>query len=109
MKKFCWILLLIASSSIVAQTSNKNLNSQLQKMKTYLLAGDYENFADYTYPKVVEMMGGKSNMVSATKQAFQQMNNDGFFFTDVTFKDSSDFLTLLERLERMGQIGRAHV
>ena len=92
MKKFCWILLLIASSSIVAQTSNKNLNSQLQKMKTYLLAGDYENFADYTYPKVVEMMGGKSNMVSATKQAFQQMNNDGFFFTDVTFKDSSDFL-----------------
>lgn len=88
-----WILVLIINSTFgYAQTKNNNLNSQLGEMKKFFLAGDYENFADYTYPKVIEMMGGKSNMVKATEQVMDKMKNDGFLFTDLNFKNPSEFL-----------------
>ncbi|MFD0990706.1 hypothetical protein ACFQ1R_11410 [Mariniflexile jejuense] len=93
MNKKIWILILtITTSFAFAQTENENLNSQLGEMKKFFLAGDFENFANYTYPKVVEMMGGKSNMVKATKDGMNKMKNDGFSFTDLNFKNPSEFL-----------------
>ncbi len=75
-----------------AQTENKNLNQQLQEMKGYFLAEDYQSFANYTYPKILEMMGGKANMVSATKQAMEQMKSQGFEVVGLRFKDGSKVL-----------------
>ncbi|MFH6601990.1 hypothetical protein ACEZ3G_00765 [Maribacter algicola] len=93
MHKFIGSLILIVCSTFsFSQTENKNLNEQLGEMKKYFLAGDYDNFAEYTYPKVIEMMGGRSNMVNATKQAMDKMKNDGFTFKDLSFKDPSSFL-----------------
>ncbi len=93
MNKNIWIIILLFISSLsFAQTENEKLNSQLEEMKKFFLAGDYESFANYTYPKVIEMMGGKSNMVQATKQGMNKMKNDGFSFTDLNFKSPSEFL-----------------
>jgi hypothetical protein len=94
MYKNIWTLILILASSLsFSQTENKNLNSQLGERKKFLLAEDYVNFANYTYPKIIEMMGGKSNMVKATKQGMNKMKNDGFIFTDLSFKNPSELLT----------------
>lgn len=93
MNKKIWILILIINSTFgFAQTENKNLNSQLGEMKDYFLAGDYENFVNYTYPKLIEMMGGKSNMVKATEQGMEKMKSNGFSFLDISFKKPSKFL-----------------
>ena len=93
MNKKIWILILIINSTFgFAQTENKNLNSQLGEMKDYFLAGDYENFVNYTYPKLIEMMGGKSNMVKATEQGMEKMKTNGFLFIDISFKNPSKFL-----------------
>ena len=93
MKKIFWSIIVIFSSTLsFAQTENENLNLQLAEMKKFFLAEDYDNFADYTYPKIIEMMGGKSNMLNATKQGMNKMKNDGFTFTDLTFKNPSEFL-----------------
>lgn len=75
-----------------AQTENKKLNQQLQEMKGYFLAEDYQSFANYTYPKILEMMGGKANMVNATKQAMEQMKSQGFEVIELSFKDASKSL-----------------
>lgn len=89
-----WLLILALNSSFgFAQTDNEHLNAQLGKMKTFFLAEDYENFANYTYPKVIEMMGGKSNMVMVTKQSMDAIKNEGFVVTEISHKDPSDFLT----------------
>lgn len=94
MNKKNWILILIIISSTLgfAQTENQSLNTQLGEMKKFFLAGDYENLVNYTYPKVIEMMGGKSNMVKATKDVMNKMKNDGFSITDLNFKNPSVFL-----------------
>ena len=93
MNKKIWILILVINSAFgFSQTENKNLNSQLGEMKKFFLNGDYENFANYTYPKIIEMIGGKSNMVEATRQGIDKMKSDGFYFTDLNFKNPSKFL-----------------
>ena len=93
MNKKIWILILIINSAFgLAQTENKNLNSQLGEMKKFFLNEDYKNFANYTYPKVIKMMGGKSNMVKATEQGMNKMKNDGFSFTNLNFKNPSEYL-----------------
>ncbi|WP_157579348.1 hypothetical protein [Polaribacter vadi] len=61
-------------------------------MKNFFLTGDFENYANYTYPKIIEMMGGKSNMIKVTKQGMTKMKNNGFTFTDLNFKNPSEFL-----------------
>ncbi|GGP02587.1 hypothetical protein GCM10010992_07670 [Cloacibacterium rupense] len=91
-KKILILFLTISFSFALAQTKNENLNAQLGEMKKFFLAGDYENFANYTYPKVIEMMGGKSNMVKVTKQGMDKMKDDGFSFTDLNFKNPTEFL-----------------
>jgi len=91
-KNICFVILTFILSFSFAQTENENLNSQLGEMKKFFLAEDYDNFANYTYPKVIEMMGGKSNMVKATKQGMDKMKNDGFSFIDLNFKSPTEFL-----------------
>lgn len=91
-KSICIIILTMTSLLSFAQTENKNLNTQLQAMKTLFLAEDYDNFSNYTYPKIHEMMGGKSNMIKATKRGMDQMKDEGISFTDLSYKNPSPFL-----------------
>ncbi|WP_320815579.1 hypothetical protein [Flavobacterium sp.] len=93
MNKKIWILILTITSSLAfAQTENENLNSQLGEMKNIMLNGNYEKIADYTYPRVIEMMGGKSNMAKVTRQSMDKIKNDGFSIIDLNYKKPSEFL-----------------
>ena len=98
-KNILILFLMISYSFAFAQTENDNLNSQLGEMKKFFLAGDYENFANYTYPKVIEMSGGKANMVKVIKQEMDKMKNDGFSFIDLNFKNPTEFLNKGKELQ----------
>ena len=92
MKRLLPFLALMLLLPAQAQTNNANLNTQLAEMKAYFLAKDYDNFANFTYPKVIEMIGDKSTMVKATRQAMTRMENEGFSFLDLNFKEASTFV-----------------
>lgn len=100
MNKKILILVLMFNSAIgFAQTENENLNTQLGEMKKFFLTADYENFANYTYPGIIEMMGGKSEMVKITEETINQMKSGGFSFTDLNFKEPSGFLKKADELQ----------
>jgi len=92
-KLFYSLLLSFSLLTALAQTSNENLNSQLQEMRKFFLAEDYANFINYTYPRLAEMAGGKENLIKLTKQSMEQLKNDGFKVVEIGFKDASDFYT----------------
>lgn len=92
MKTLLTLVFALMLNGAVAQSSNPNLNAQLEQMKTYFLAEDFDNFANYTYPKILELMGGKTNLVQASQQSMQQMKSEGFEVLDLQFKDASGFL-----------------
>ncbi len=92
MKHILITILVLTFSLSYSQTSNPDLNSQLQLMRKYFLEKKYNDFLNFTYPKVVEMMGGKEKSIQATKASIEKMGNEGFAFINITFKDPSKFV-----------------
>ena len=81
------------------QTSNDKLNSQLTEMRKFFLDENYEAFSNYTYPKVIEMMGGRDRMIEATRNGINKMKDDGYQIIDISYKDPSQFLEQDQELQ----------
>ena len=92
MRFFYSLLCSIFFISIQAQTTNENLNSQLNEMKTSFLSGEYSGIVKYTFPKVVEMMGGNEAMLSTTQATMDKMKAAGYTFEDISFTSPSEFV-----------------
>jgi hypothetical protein len=92
MKYFSIIFLCFLSFSLTAQTNNDNLNEQLSEMKTAFENNDYSVIIDYSYPKLVNMMGGKEEMIKATTNSMKKMESQGFVIEELSFKDPSEFM-----------------
>ena len=89
--KLWFLILMIISTFSFAQTENENLNTQIKEMKGYLLQGDYENYTNYVYPKIIKMMGSKKNMVVATENGINNMKAGSFSIMDLKYKNPSKF------------------
>lgn len=98
-KNFWFLILIITSTFTIAQTGNKNLNTQLEEMKEYLLEGDYENYTNYVYPKLIEMVGGKENMKIATESGINSMKAGGLSIINLIFKNPNKFLKKDDELQ----------
>ncbi len=85
-----WICLI--GLNLSAQTDNENLNTQLENMKSAFMEKDFALVADYTYPKVLEMMGGKEKMVEVVSASVAKMESQNFFFKSIAYKNSSDLM-----------------
>lgn len=75
-----FLIFLSISNIFKAQTTNQNLNSQLQLMRKYFLEGNYKHFANFVHPEVSKMIGGKAEMIKTTENAINKMKNGGFSF-----------------------------
>lgn len=47
---------------------------------------DFNTILNFTYPKIVEMGGGKSKLISLMKTEFDKMEKDGFYFESIIFE-----------------------
>lgn len=95
MKLRLFLILLISSGSFNffnTQTQNQNLNNQLQLLRKYFLEKNYDQFANLVYPSIYKMAGGKAKMIQLTKNSITKMENDGFHFIDLKFKNPSSFV-----------------
>jgi len=54
-----------------------NLAAQAQEMSDAFARKDYQRFVDLTYPKVIEMAGGRDKMLSSMTQQIKEMEADG--------------------------------
>jgi len=54
------------------------LKDQAQAMADGLRKGDYEKLADHTYPKLIELMGGRETMLAEVKKTMAAMKQEGF-------------------------------
>src|SRR4030095_9463620 len=49
------------------------IKRQAQELSDAMIKGDYNKAADLTYPKLVELMGGRAQLISQTEKAFKDM------------------------------------
>ena len=58
-----------------------------------LLKRDFEAFAKFTYPKLIEMIGGEKKMVDILKNGEKEMDKGGIKFLNVTIGEPSSIIT----------------
>lgn len=82
---FCCLFLLACTNLSLGQNAHEaKILRAGNTLAQAMVAGDYENIADYTYPRITEMMGGESQMVAAVKNLMQQMESQGIRISSLT-------------------------
>lgn len=96
MKKILLLLLLAPVFICKAQSTNGDIDiiilEQANKMGDAFVSGNYEEFASYSHPTVVLMMGGKEHMVSEIERSFGLLTEDGITFTDASYGEPSEII-----------------
>jgi hypothetical protein len=72
------------SAHILAEDQKEFIKKKAQECCTALAAGDYEKLFDLTYPKIMEMAGGRQVLLKATKDLMEQMKKEGIEFKSMT-------------------------
>lgn len=80
--------MLIACSSF-GQVDNKKIKEQAEMTAKSLLEDDYESLLKFTYPKVIELVGGRERMISIIKKGKAEMKQQGISFESVTIGEPS--------------------
>ena len=86
------VLLLACSSFATADDAEvkKAAKAQAEAAQGALLKGDYDKFAGFTHPKILEAAGGRKKMIEKIAVETKKMNADGVAFKSVVIGDPSD-------------------
>jgi len=85
------------------QTKNieysKTIKEQAEMMGKFLLKKDFMSFCNYTYPKIIEMMGGRQKMIEVMEKGSKEMLSEGTDFLSVAFGEPSKIITIGNELQ----------
>ena len=59
----------------------EEIKARAEESSNACLKGDYQKCVDLTYPKLVELMGGRTKMISVMEQQWKEIKAQGFEFT----------------------------
>lgn len=77
------------SGTIDSLTYSKKIKEQAKRMGEYMIKKDFKSFANYTYPKVIELMGGEESMIHIMEEGTKEMDKNGSYFIAVTIGNPS--------------------
>ena len=93
MKKEYFVLLLftIISANSYAQIKDASVNLKMQasKMGASFVSGDYKSFSSYTYPVILKLMGGATNMAAVLAKSTIDMKAQGMIVNNISFDEPS--------------------
>jgi len=63
-----------------AQVDKKIIKQQAEQLAAAMISNDYQTIANFTHPKVVELLGGRDKMISIIKNGNIEMMKQGISF-----------------------------
>ena len=66
------------------ETKFKNLKVQAGQLTDAVLRADYERAADLTFPKLIELMGGRQRFISVMETGMKEVQSEQFRITSIT-------------------------
>ncbi|HWS89256.1 MAG TPA: hypothetical protein VN282_19945 [Pyrinomonadaceae bacterium] len=67
----------VAQEEQLGEEAAKRLQTQAEESGRAFLEGDYERLADYTYPKLVELIGGREKLIEVVRKSVEGMKAEG--------------------------------
>jgi hypothetical protein len=62
----------------LGEDAAKRLQAQAEESSRAFIEGDYGRLADYTYPKLLELIGGREKLVEVVRKGVEEMKAEGF-------------------------------
>lgn len=87
------------SAQAQVPAASQNIKAQATKMANALLAEDYKTFAKYTYPKILQAVGGADKMASMLSNGTVQMKSQGMSFSKIALEDPSKIVAVGKELQ----------
>jgi hypothetical protein len=88
--------LLLAACAVTAAAQEESrtavVKKKAQEVGEALKKEDYAKVVDLTYPKIVEMMGGREKMIEALTDGMKQLKEKGFSFRSVEVGEPAEFV-----------------
>ncbi len=72
---------------------------QANTMGQLLLKKDFKPFVKFTYPKIVEMMGGEEKMIGILEKSFTEMESSGTGFLKVAMAEPTPVISVGNELQ----------
>ena len=70
-----------------------------QRMRQSLTDNNFTEFANFVYPPIIKMAGGRDKMIELTKKTFKDLEDQGFKISDITIDDPSIIINSANRLQ----------
>ena len=77
-------LCLQRNGNATEETKFKNLKVQAGQLADAILGADYGRAADLTFPKLIELMGGRQRFISALETGMKELQSEQFRITSIT-------------------------
>lgn len=91
MKKISALLLTALLPFLLHAQNPVVVKQQATMMAQSMVKGDYKTLINYTYPKAVQLAGGKEKMINLIATGVQQMKKAGITFESVTVGEPGKF------------------
>jgi hypothetical protein len=88
------LVILLLAPAAFGQTDYKNLKSQAEEGSKAFVGGDYGKLADLTYPKLVELIGGRAKMIAYIEKQIAEMKAQGAEVISVSFDDPTQVIKI---------------
>lgn len=91
---------IFAQKKILDETEiRQNLKMQAGKMGAAFTASDYKTFENYTYPPLLNSMGGKTKMVEVLNKTVADMKSKGMSFSKITVDEPTKIIQVGKELQ----------
>lgn len=85
-------LLFLPSCKNTEPSPSDSISTQAKEMSAAFLKEDFETVADFTSPAVLNIVGGKSNMIAGLKASVENMKIQGMSFNAISFEKPSEIV-----------------
>ena len=73
-------------------SSTERIKQQAQELSEAILSANFDKAAELTYPKLIDLMGGRTKFISALREAMGQIQSDQFRLESVTVGEPRDLI-----------------
>jgi hypothetical protein len=80
MKKYLYVLLILSNYAFSQNQFSSKIINDCEIMISAMKNNDYNKILDYTYPKIIEIGGGREKLSSLMKTTFDKMKDEGYIF-----------------------------
>jgi hypothetical protein len=77
---------------------HENIKRQAQELSEAMVKHDFNRAADLTYPKLIEMMGGRDGYISMAKEAVEEMESQQLRIVSVAVGEPHDIVEVKDEI-----------